>query len=786
MLRIRMQLLWSAVVVAAVVFPSAALAQRKAKVEFSDEAVAEAIKRGKAFLWSKYIANPGRTPWPEGQTPFMVQQDGTRRVTYDNRNYGGWSALAIYALLTAGEDYKDPRMKRALDWLGKFKTDATYSLAVRCQIWEKLPRNIGRKMLAKEAGQIIKSLYRPVGKPARDPLSLDRYGAHNVTSAGRPGTGVHDNSNTQFGILGVWAAARAGGDVPKWYWELTYQHWKRTQKADGAWSYTARNEPDNRGFSKSSAATMTAGAIASMYVAIDNLQSKDFLKCGGRLNDPAIKRGLEWLDNNFHADRSVGGQGGKYYYYLYALERTGLATGMKYIGKKDWYKLCATNLINTQRPDGAWDPYNAKAYADTCFALLFLTRGRAPVMLNRLDYDGDWNNRPRAAANLTRWVSRTFERDVNWQVINLKVPAEEWHDSPILMISGTRKPKFADEHKAKLLKFIRQGGMLLSVAECGSRGRGFDSEMRKLYAEFFPSYELSQLAADDVLFNIHFKLKKGMKAWRVSNGVRTLALHTTTDIVLPWQKNAKVGSRRAFELGANIAIYANGRSLGRPRGTSPWPAKKAIAATRRARVARVKYGGNWNVEPLAWERLKLIMANEWKTDVTISKPLTLGELDAKAWPLAAITGTGPLMLSVAEKGALKAYVQAGGMVLMDAAGGSKAFADSAIAVVEEAFGKGSVQRLGAASPVYKMAGMEISSVKYRKGVAGSKPDAKAPRLRAVMIANRPAVIISKDDLTTALLGSPVYDCKGYAPESAVKLVRNIVLYAAGKDKAAGG
>ena len=52
-----------------------------------------------------------------------------------------------------------------------------------------------------------------------------------------------------------------------------------------------------------------------------------------------------------------------------------------------------------------------------------------------------------------------------------------------------------------------------------------------------------------------------------------------------------------------------------------------------------------------------------------------------------------------------------------------------------------------------------------------------------MAANRPAagaaVIFSRDDLTAGLAGVQVYGIRGYQPESAFELMRNILLHAAG-------
>lgn len=44
-------------------------------------------------------------------------------------------------------------------------------------------------------------------------------------------------------------------------------------------------------------------------------------------------------------------------------------------------------------------------------------------------------------------------------------------------------------------------------------------------------------------------------------------------------------------------------------------------------------------------------------------------------------------------------------------------------------------------------------------------------------AQRPAILLSREDITVALLGCSSTTCDGYDPESAFRLLRNIVLFA---------
>ena len=131
----------------------AALCQQQ--IEFSDEAVAQAISRAQKHIWSLYRDDPRQDPWPDVRT----QRDGERVAPYVN--YGGRSALAMYALLASGEKYTDPRMKRALEWLAAIDSKGTYTLGVRMQVWTFLPDKIARPLLMRDCERLIQSINRP-------------------------------------------------------------------------------------------------------------------------------------------------------------------------------------------------------------------------------------------------------------------------------------------------------------------------------------------------------------------------------------------------------------------------------------------------------------------------------------------------------------------------------------------------------------------------------------------------------------------------------------------------
>src|SRR5262249_10184258 len=151
-------------------------------------------------------------------------------------------------------------------------------------------------------------------------------------------------------------------------------------------------------------------------------------------------------------------------------------------GNVDWYHVGVDYLVKNQNDDGSWgaqdDHSNPKKIPDTCFGLMFLIRGRAPVAFNKLDYNvtgpGDrqlpptWNQRPRDIANATRWIGKQMERDLNWQIVNLQADVADLHDAPILWISGKETLNFTAAEEAKLKQFVEQGGLIVGHADCMS------------------------------------------------------------------------------------------------------------------------------------------------------------------------------------------------------------------------------------------------------------------------------------------------------------------------------
>ena len=680
---------------------------------------------------------------------------GTLNLPMEPLKYSvGCASSAVYALLKAGVDVKDEAVQKGLKYITSYDTDLVYAIGMRCNAFVAASKYQSVKysaILRHDAIRLIRSVHRQTG------------GWH---------YSIHDNdyhnSSAQYGILGIWGYQMLKGEIPRSFWPLAWKYWSRGQGKDGGWGYYPPFHPNYGDPTRlNSIGTMSTAGLASLFVINDAMNSSKYAGCSGGKYPPEIVRGLEWFDKQFtntmtgktNACRTHFGHD-FFCYYLYGVERVGHASGYKYFGNQDWFKLGTLALLKKQGNNGAW--FNVP---ETAFAIVFLCKGRHPVLFNKLEYPGDWNNRPRNLANLTAWMSSNYENEFNWQIVNLKVDPFEWHDSPLLCISGSRKPAFSDKEVDKLKHYIQQGGTVFSCTECN--GAGFKAGIREIYRKAFPDYEMVKLSPDHPLYTIHGKLKGQPEAYMISNGSRPLVIHTDHDVVKEWQLRTSATRKNMFLFGVNLTRYIIGSYKDLvPRGQTYWPYPANGATT--VKIARIKYGGNFNPEPLAVKALSMRMSKD--KDIAIEEvivsPTELATCGAK---IALLTGTDSVSLSSAQLKTLKVFVEEGGTLVVDSTGGKEKFYASMHKHLGSVFGPNALCPISSDSPI--LTGIE--KIRYRTATRKRKVASEA-LLQIVTIKGRPAVILSREDLTTGLLGCPSGVVDGYAPQTAYEIMRNII------------
>ena len=754
----------AAIVTVAALLLSLALPAGAATPKEVDDAVARGVK----YLYQTQ---------QEGNWEVVPNPVNANGADVKGKQWGGLTAMATYALLAARENPQDERLKAAINWLLKEdKVVGTYAVGLRAQVWHFLPANHPQRSLIRAAVKRDRDLLLS-GMQEKQGEGFGFYGYFPKQGGG------YDRSNSQYGVLGMWAAEQAGAEVPTKYWEIQDQVWKKSQNQDGGWEYSG-NGP--------SSATMTAAGVATLFITQDYLidLKKD---CQGNVFNQEIEMGLRWMDRNIK--QLLGGN----FYAMYGVERIGVASGRKYFGNVDWYKVGADYLVKHQKPDGSWGDeeahHNAKKVPNTCFSLYFLTRGRAAAIMNKLEYttltkegkEAHWNQRPRDLANFSKWMSRNLDgRFINWQIVSLKADPHELHDAPILYISGGEAFTFKPEEIEKLKLFVEQGGLILGNADCGNQR--FIASFRNLAKKMFPAYEFRDLEQNHpILAGQQFlasKWKRKPRFQSLGNGVRELmVLVPQDDLSKAWQTFSERTKEELYQLAANLYLYSVKEDL-------TWTKTEGYVvrdtgkgkAERSIKVARLIVGDDSDPEPGGWRRLGNVMKNAGLATL-VAEPVRAGEGRLRGYKVAHWTGTRKFKLAGKARDEVMQFVNGGGTLLVDAAGGSTPFADSAADALFEMFGGDAARKqLGQPLPpthaLYKMQGVPIEKFAYRlyaRNRAGG--NLKVPHLAALEVGGRPAVFFSKEDLSAGLVALPVDGVVGYDPDTATAIVRNVVIFA---------
>ncbi len=676
---------------------------------------------------------------------------------------GGPTALSVYALLQVGLATGDarfqpdsPLLKPAIKYLIQLHARGTYAAALQLAALTSEPISMAGCRLAihRAASYLIDAEHT--------------NGAYDYDWTGKkphqPQPSRWDNSNTQYGVLGVWCAQAAGYIYPHiGYWQRAEKHWKKCQDADGGWCYQGRGLYSTR--------SMTAAGLATLFIVNEYLHPG--LEIRTRRN-PAINRAMAWLTKNIKTQSNL--------YYLYGLERVGLASGLRFIGHRNWYRMGARIILKAQSTTGQWTSGVQGAPSNivpTAYALLFLARGLNPVIFNKLSYPGPWNARARDDQNITSWIGNTLEENLNWGVVDIHSNPHHWLNAPILLITGYGQVHFTPRQIARIRWFIEHGGMVFSTSDDNSAA--FTRSICKAANQIIPGQTMHLLSKNSAVYDIQYSLPAKMQFMGLNNGLRSVWVHSPHDLSAAWQTMETVTQADDFQAAENVYLYATGEKkllmhIHLRHAPPSHPPAFAIHA------AIVRHAGIWNPDPAAFVALsRFALRHGVKLTFSTTMLPALQTASPQQMPVAYFIALGKLKLSSRDIHAMAAYIQRGGSVIMENAAGSRLCMKSLQSLSAKVFPVGLPRRLHWSKKMFHSQvspSIFLRHLHYTAFYARYHAPSRKIPIWAVNQNHRDALFISGVAIASQWIDGNYWGVRGLSTRSARRVALDLLIYAA--------
>jgi hypothetical protein len=317
------------------------------------------------------------------------------------------------------------------------------------------------------------------------------------------GVGMGDNSNSQYALLALHEAARAGIRVDDKTWVRSQQYWVACHNADGSWGYTLDNAAGS--------GSMTCAGVVSLCLASDHLGMADarekngIIACCGGASQRDTSTGVNWLGSNFTVSQNPGTGGETWlYYYLAGLSRVRCFTGQRFFDTGSLTQLSDSAQLSAEMLWKTQDRLSGKFVANriedsivaTSMALLVLADcGRLPLIAKSVHEPAAGNRCHSRDVDclvdaINKRSSPMGKSLYSWHVIPVAASSEsQLAESPLLFISGRDSFDLGKNAAARLRRYTDNGGVVFAEPCCGESDQ-FDKCLRDLVAKMFPEEEL--------------------------------------------------------------------------------------------------------------------------------------------------------------------------------------------------------------------------------------------------------------------------------------------------------
>lgn len=764
------------------------------KRDIRAEDVKAGIAKGVKYLSQTQQANGG---WEN-------DRDDLPKITMANP--GGKTALALLALLNCGVTPKDATVALGMKYLRTISPEKTYVCALQILVYAEAGLPEDRQRMQENVDWL---------------LDARVYKGNEFVGWGyqrRPNF-LSDNSNTQYAVLGLWAAKQAGMKVPDSAFKEIRDYYTKYQSPAGSWSYRIPSRVELAIAQRMS--TMTSAGLCGLLIAgMEMNVRREILNldgtasnCGKYDENPPVQKALNWIATNFTPVVD-----GATFYHLYGIERTGRLSGLRYFGNHDWYREGCQLLVNGQHTDGRWqvaDGWDNMAEVSTSFALLFLSKGRTPVLISKLVHgawprdprDTDWNNDRNDLRHLTEYASKQmFKVPLAWQAMDLsrglqaqarglnfteddyQAVTADMLQSPILYITGHDSPRDRIQAVEKMLlkRYVENGGFIVAEACCGKKG--FDEGLKELIGELWPGGSFDRLPVDHPVYTAYARVPPGQPytIWGLQQGCKTVLVYSPQDLSCRWETGRPDDPNcvLAFKLGANIIAYATGMEPPQPRLTKVEVATNRTDSSRPPRgyiqIAQLKVPGEAAPAPRAMRNLLDHTQKYAGIDVHLdTKHLFIDNNAIVNYKFVYMHGRKGFNFDPTDLKDLRFNLETGGLLFADACCGKVEFDQSFRKFIGELLPKAKLEQVPLNDDLFSAElngeALTEANIECRTEASGLMKK-MAPHLEGIKHRGRWVVLYSKYDIGCALERHQASDCRSYSPASAQKIARAALLY----------
>lgn len=424
---------------------------------------------------------------------------------------------------------------------------------------------------------------------------------------------------------------------------------------------------------------------------------------------------------------------------------------------------------------------------------------RPPVLFTKLKTQHllDWCATPNDVNNLLKKMHSMIDVNYVMEIKSLSEISPDPEQNPILFRSGHYHFEFTPQERAKLRKFMLDGGTLVFNTGLGSAP--FYESAKKELSLILPEVHLQRLSADHPVFHSYYDLDRvnyrpgvyqagfrGNEPWfdGVTVNCRTVALISRWGMAVGWEETENdeyqaYASEDAQKLGINIFAYATAqRAWAKQAANAMQFVQKPTSCTDKMFLGQVVYDGEWKTRHAGIS--VLLQSFNLKTEIPVKfglREVRLSEPAVFDVPLIYITGHENFFLRQEELAGLREYLLSGGFLFAEACCGRKGFDLAFRAQMNRLLPEYPLRPIPAESAVFALPN-RIEQVAVTPALAAQVKSATVrARLEAIEIDGHYAVIYSPFGMAGGWEMSQNPYAHGYDASGSVLLGQNILMYA---------